>query len=194
VSGRAAPHLDARGGGRDDQAVSADPPGFYPPPEEEPIIRPPWAKETSELPRDVIDTRTQKVGRGANLRRPDEAVFFPAKPSKHADSLWQLMLADGDRISINGPLVIGRQPAEVDGFSGAELVKVIDPGKTVSKSHAVVIPYGEAVYVIDLESTNGVSVVAGGVRRTVASTEFTHAPDGSVIELGSYLLGVERVG
>jgi hypothetical protein len=30
------------------------------------------------------------------------------------------------------------------------------------------------------------------VRRTVTSTEFQAAPDGSVIELGSYLLGIER--
>jgi pSer/pThr/pTyr-binding forkhead associated (FHA) protein len=102
------------------------------------------------------------------------------------------MLANGDRVSIKGPLVIGRKPDPVDGYPGATLVSIEDPGKTVSKSHAVIIPYGEGLYVIDLSSTNGVAVVAGAVRRTVTSTEFQAAPDGSVIELGSYLLGIER--
>jgi FHA domain-containing protein len=171
--------------------VSADPPGFYPA-NPEPLIRPPWAKETTELPRDVIDTRTQRVGRGALQRDPEEPVFFPGRPPKHADSKWRLMLADGERVSIKGPLVIGRKPDAVDGYPGAKLVSVEDPGKTVSKSHAVIIPYGEGLYVIDLSSTNGVAVVADAVRRTVSSTEFHPVPDGSVIELGSYLLGVER--
>jgi hypothetical protein len=173
--------------------VSDDPPpGYYPPSNAQPLIRPPWAKETTELPRDVIDTRTQRVGRGALQRNPEEPVFFPGRPPKHADSKWRLMLADGQRVSIKGPLVIGRKPDAVDGYPGAKLVSVEDPGKTVSKSHAVIIPYGEGLYVIDLSSTNGVAVVADSVRRTVTSTEFHPVPDGSVVELGSYLLGVER--
>ena len=172
--------------------MSADPPGFYPPPNDEPLIRPPWAKETTELPRDVIDTSTKRVGRGAMQRNPREPVFFPGRPPEHADSMWRLMLADGERVSVKGPLVIGRKPDAVDGYPGATLVSVVDPGKTVSKSHAVIIPYGEGLYVIDLSSTNGVAVVAGASRRTVSSKEFHAVPDGSVIELGSYLLGVER--
>jgi hypothetical protein len=170
--------------------VSADPPGFYPP-DSEPVIRPPWAKESSELPRDVIDTRTKRVGRGALQRNPQEPVFFPGRPPEYVDSRWRLMLADGQRVSIKGPLVIGRKPVAVEGYPGATLLPVADPGKTVSKSHAVILPHGEGLYVIDLSSTNGVAIVADAVRRTVSSTEFRAVPDGSVIELGSYLLGVE---
>jgi pSer/pThr/pTyr-binding forkhead associated (FHA) protein len=174
-----------------DHAVSADPPpGFYPS-DPEPVILPPWAK-TSELPRDVIDTRTKKVGRGALQRNPDEPVFFPGRPPKHANADWLLMLADGQRISVTGAVVLGRNPDAVEGYPDATLVSIEDPGKTVSKSHAVLIPYGDGLYIIDLESTNGVAVVADGVRRNVTSTEFRAAPDGSVVELGSYLLGVEK--
>lgn len=46
---------------------------------------------------------------------------------------------------------------------------------------------------LDLNSTNGVAVVANRTRKTVTSTEFTPVPDGAVIELGSYLLGVDHI-
>ena len=174
--------------------MSSEPPPGYFPPDSAPVIRPPWAKETTELPSDVIDTRTQVVGRGATQRDPDEPAFFPGRAPKHADAKWHLMLADGRRVSVKEPIVVGRKPDAVDGYPGAKLVSVEDPGKTVSKSHAVVVPYGEGLYVIDLGSTNGVAVVADGGRRAVSTTEFTAAPDGSVIELGSYLLGVEKDG
>jgi hypothetical protein len=170
--------------------VSSEPPGYWAP---EPVIRPPWLQDsTSELPRDVIDTRTKRVGRGAVQRNPDEPVFFPGRPPKHATTDWLLMLADGQRVGVEGAVVLGRNPDAVAGYPDATLIKLEDPGKTVSKTHAVMIPHGEHLYVIDLESTNGVAVVAGGVRRQVASTEFLLAPDGSVVELGSYLMGVER--
>ncbi len=54
------------------------------------------------------------------------------------------------------------------------------------------LPHGEGLFVLDLNSTNGVAVVANGTRKATTPNEFTNVPVGAVIELGSYLLGVER--
>lgn len=174
-----------------DRIVNDRQPGYFEP--EQPVLRPPWLQGEPLAP-EVIDTRTKLVGRGLPSRDPSEPVFFPGGPPRHVSAGWILLLADGDRVSVDGPIVVGRKPFEVDGFPGAKLVVVEDREKTVSKNHAIVLPYDGGVFVLDLHSTNGVSVVANRARTKVTSTEFSPVPDGAVIELGSYLLGVEKVG
>lgn len=167
-------------------------PGFFPP--DQPVLRPPWLQgQGDDLGPELVDTRTKLVGRGIPPRDPSEPVFFPGGPPKHESAGWVLLLADGDRIAVDGPIVVGRKPFEVDGFPGAKLVSVVDREKTVSKNHAILLPYDGGLFVLDLNSTNGVAVVANRARTPVTSTEFSPVPDGSVVELGSYLLGVDQV-
>lgn len=168
------------------------PPGYYPP--DQPVLRPPWLwDQGDELAPELLDTRTKLVGRGMPPRDPSEPVFFPGGPPRHGSAGWILLLADGDRVSVDGPVVIGRKPFEVEGFPGAKLISVEDREKTVSKNHAIVLPYDGGLFVLDLSSTNGVAVVANRKRTPVTATEFSPVPDGAVVELGSYLLGVEKV-
>ncbi|QEO10661.1 FHA domain-containing protein [Protaetiibacter larvae] len=166
------------------------PPGYFPP--DQPVLRPPWL-QGGDLEPGLIDTRTKLVGRGIPPRDPSEPVFFPGGPPRHVSAGWVLLLADGDRVSVDGAIVVGRKPFEVDGFPGAKLVTVEDAGKTVSKNHAIVLPYDGGLFVLDLNSTNGVAVVANRRRTIVTSTEFSPVPDGAVIELGSYLLGADHL-
>ncbi|TXK16404.1 FHA domain-containing protein [Homoserinibacter sp. GY 40078] len=168
------------------------PPGYFP--NDEPVLRPPWLQDgDGVLPSELIDTRTKLVGRGLPPRDPSEPVFFPGGSPRHNSVGWVLLLADGERVSVDGPIVVGRKPYDVEGFPGARLVAVEDREKTVSKNHAILLPYDGGLFVLDLNSTNGVAVVANRSRRTVTSTEFSPVPDGAVIELGSYLLGVDHV-
>ncbi len=162
-------------------------PGWEP---EQPVLRPPWL--AGDLDPSLVDTRTKVVGRGLPPRDPSEPVFFPGGPPQHLTG-WVLLLADGNRITVEGPVVVGRKPYEVEGFPGAQLVAVEDREKTVSKNHAILLPYDGGLFVLDLNSTNGVSVVANRRRTPVTSTEFSPVPDGAVVELGSYLLGVDHV-
>lgn len=163
-------------------------PGFIEP--SQPVLRPPWlADEDSAL----VDTRTRLVGQGIPPRDPSEPVFFPSGRMPDVDAGWVLLLADGERVPVTGPLVVGRKPYEVEGFPTAGFVTVVDRDKTVSKNHAILMPYEGGLFALDLNSTNGVAVVANRRRTKVASTEFTPVPDGAVVELGSYLLGIERV-
>lgn len=165
-------------------------PGFYEP--AQPVLRPPWLQDLDDSTA-LVDTRTKLVGRGVPPRDPSEPVFFPGGPAQNLAAGWVLLLADGTRVTVDGAIIIGRKPFDVEGFPGAALVTVVDRDKTVSKNHAIVLPYDGGLFVLDLNSTNGVAVVADRRRTTVSSTEFTPVPDGAVVELGSYLLGVDQV-
>ncbi|PZQ90802.1 MAG: hypothetical protein DI534_06345 [Leifsonia xyli] len=166
-------------------------PGFFEP--DQPVLRPPWLQDGGgDLEPGLVDTRTKLVGRGLPPRDPSEPVFFPGGPPTQ-ETGWVLLLADGQRVTVEGPVVVGRKPFDVEGFPGAKLVAVEDREKTVSKNHAILLPYDGGLFVLDLNSTNGVSVVANRRRTPVTSTEFAPVPDGAVIELGSYLLGADHV-
>ncbi len=179
--------LDATCARVNDQGVNDVTPGWQP---EQPVLRPPWL--SGDLDSSLIDTRTKVVSPGMPPRDPSEPVFFPAGTTPDVSG-WLLLLADGNRLAVEGPVVVGRKPYDVEGFPGAVLLAVEDREKTVSKNHAILLPYDGGLFVLDLNSTNGVSVVANRRRSPVTSTEFAPVPDGAVIELGSYLLGVDHV-
>ncbi|WP_166865956.1 MULTISPECIES: FHA domain-containing protein [unclassified Salinibacterium] len=164
-------------------------PGFFEP--SQPVLRPPWLQDDDAA--GLVDTHTRLVGRGVPPRDPSEPVFFPGGAMPDVESGWVLLLADGTRLPVDRAIVIGRKPFDVEGFPGARLVTVVDRDKTVSKNHALFLPYDGGMFVLDLSSTNGVAVVANRRRTKVASTEFSPVPDGAVVELGSYLLGVDQV-
>ena len=166
-------------------------PGYFEP--AQPALRPPWLQDDIDDATSLIDTRTRVVGRGVPPRDPSEPVFFPGGPAQNLDAGWVLLLADGTRVTVDGAVIVGRKPFDIDGFPGAKLVTVVDRDKTVSKNHAILMPYDGGLFVLDLNSTNGVAVVANRSRTTVASTEFSPVPDGAVVELGSYLLGVDQI-
>ncbi|MFP5290617.1 MAG: FHA domain-containing protein [Actinomycetes bacterium] len=64
-------------------------------------------------------------------------------------------LPDGRRFPVTGRMLLGRDPAELDGWRGAELVRLVDPQRSVSKTHAAIEPDQGALLVHDLASTNG---------------------------------------
>lgn len=74
--------------------------------------------------------------------------------------------------------------APSEDWADVELLAVIDPGKTVSKTHAALeLTASKQILVHDLNSTNGVSVIVPG------ATEATVEPGSAVIiEAGSDLL------
>jgi hypothetical protein len=97
---------------------------------------------------------------------PGQIVPGPAAPVRE----WTLVLADGQSIDVSGPVVLGRDPAALAGQPDARRVRVDDPAKSVSKTHAVVAVEGTGLQITDLHSTNGVAV---------------REPDGSAVELAS---------
>lgn len=88
---------------------------------------------------------------------PDAVIPDPAS--------WQLVLADGQSIPVTGSIVLGRDPAPVT-RRAATMVSVNDPARSVSKSHALVELIDGDLWITDLHSTNGVSIVDRSGERT----------------------------
>jgi hypothetical protein len=134
------------------------------------------------------------------IHRPNEPE--PAAPSDVAEETvvapvaspatrsWVLELPDGTRCALAGALLLGRNPAGIADRPDAGLLAVVDPGKTVSKTHALLAPDAGGVRVRDLHSTNGVAIDAAGERRLLSAGGEAVAPPGSTILLGSFAVGV----
>jgi ferric-dicitrate binding protein FerR (iron transport regulator) len=101
---------------------------------------------------------------------------------------WTLTLPDGTRLQVNRPILLGRDPAPIADGAAGRLIKLCDPRKTVSKTHALVEPATEegGVRVRDLHSTNGVAIVTDGDRVALPEAGEGIAVPGATIELGSF--------
>lgn len=130
---------------------------------------------TLHAPIDALDDRT--------------TVAPPRKPR----GAWRLVLPDGTAHPVTGTTVIGRQP-DAGAASGATATLAIDdPDGLVSKSHAVIELTSGRLAVRDLGSTNGVVVLAvDGSESEVSSESATGLDDGFEIELGSFVIRIEK--
>ena len=115
-----------------------------------------------------------------------EAETAAAPVSAAGPTDFALVLPDGSRLAVDGPLVLGRDPAPPGARPDARAVPLDDPGKTVSKTHALVEPGASGIRVVELHSTNGVAISSSGIRTVLAAGGEAIAPPGSVIELGSF--------
>ena len=118
----------------------------------------------------------------------EETRFAPRPSPEHGR--WRLILPT-DRIrELSGTLVLGRDPAATE-EPGAELLVLDDPGRTVSKTHAVLTVRDGALLVRDLHSTNGTVVTSGTRRLRVQPDHEAPVPAGASVELGSFVIRVE---
>ncbi|POH65758.1 hypothetical protein C3B60_12905 [Cryobacterium zongtaii] len=125
-------------------------------------------------------------------RTPLPAVAPQRAAASQAASVWQLTLADGQTIPVTGSLVLGRDPAPVT-RRAATMVSVIDPARSVSKSHALVELVDGELWVTDLHSTNGVTVGdVHGERTPVNPGVRTAMGAGVSLSLGEFVVQVSR--
>jgi hypothetical protein len=104
---------------------------------------------------------------------------------------WALVLPDGARVDLDGPVLLGRDPAGIPDRPGARLVPLADSGKTVSKTHALVEPTAEGVRVRELHSTNGIAIDTAAGRQIVTPGGEGIAPSGATVMLGSFAIRIE---
>jgi FHA domain-containing protein len=159
-----------------------DKPGFITPP---PNLIP---------PRHDTGTQTQR----APSRKRELPVFLPATAGAPAaetvqHAQWRLTLPDGSTVAVTGTLLLGRDPVLFDPWSNATLVKLDDPAKSVSKTHAAIDVTDAGLTVTDLHSTNGVFVVpSGGDEIAVKPGGSTDVGAGASVELGRYTILVDQ--
>lgn len=114
-------------------------------------------------------------------------------PPRRPRGAWRLVLTDGSSHPVVGTTVIGRQPDTAAYPGASEILAIDDPDGLVSKSHAVLELDGGRLSVRDLASTNGVvALAADGSETTVSSDASTGLDDGFEIELGSFVIRIEK--
>lgn len=117
----------------------------------------------------------------------------PAEPAHRAAQQWCLVLPQGVGAKVvHGAVFLGRNPTRTPEWPGAELLPVIDPAKSLSKTHALIEVDADSLWVHDLDSTNGVYIVTEhGGTITVEPGTRAMVPAGSDLELGNYVVRVE---
>jgi hypothetical protein len=90
---------------------------------------------------------------------PGAPAWLSASPS--APERWLIVTDDGDSSKIRGTVaVLGRNPTIAGTTGEVQLITILDPAKSVSKTHARLALADGAWWITDLNSTNGVHVIA----------------------------------
>jgi FHA domain len=152
------------------------------------ITVPPGFAPAPALSRPTVDVTPKPVIRAAD----DDLDATRAAAPRRVAARWALRLADGDIHPIAGSVVLGREPdiAAAPGASGT--LRIDDPARSVSKSHAVIETDGDRLWVRDLSSTNGVVVVLDDGSELVVGPARTALEPECDLELGSYVIRVVR--
>lgn len=90
---------------------------------------------------------------------------------------WTVAISDGRRLDIAQSLVFGRAPVAPASAPSAVAVPVVDPRKSLSKTHGLLEVRDALLWVTDLHSTNGTTV-------TNAVGEATSCPPGVAMPVG----------
>lgn len=114
----------------------------------------------------VPHTRQPAMAGAAATLAPEEDVestrrrVLPAVPAppgpREPVSVAVLEISDGQRVEVRRTALVGRNPAAAT--DGVQLVRVVDPGRSVSKTHLQVAVEESGVWVADRGSTNGTVV------------------------------------
>ena len=131
---------------------------------------------------------------------PDYAVspgdFEDQNPGGHRSPYvqdWSILLDDGRRIVIEGLVLLGRNPQPKAGEEDAQLIKIADETRTVSKSHLAVGVDAGGLYIVDRGSTNGSTVsTTNGMSSRCRAGEMVRVGDGAIVSIGDHWLEITR--
>jgi predicted component of type VI protein secretion system len=103
------------------------------------------------------------------------------------------LLDDGRRIALDGLILLGRNPQPQAGEEDAQLIKIADETRTVSKSHLAVGLDAGGVYVVDRGSTNGSTVsTTNGMSTRCKAGEMVRVGEGAIVSIGDHWLEITR--
>lgn len=101
---------------------------------------------------------------------------------------WAVHLPDGSIVSLDGPLLVGRNP---DVLPGVVSVAVDDPGRSVSKTHLMLGRDEHGPWVVDRGSTNGTFVTLSDGQHILCRPDHrVRLVDGSLVTFGDVSLSV----
>jgi hypothetical protein len=119
------------------------------------------------------------------------AGTMPAAPRKATEG-WQLRLDDGRLVTVDGLVLIGRNP-QPQASEQAQLVQAGVESRMVSKTHVAVGLDHRGLYVMDRGSTNGTAIAnAGGQFEPCAPGDPVRVREGQIVSFGDRYLEVRR--
>lgn len=103
-------------------------------------------------------------------------------------------LTDGQRVTFGGSALVGRNPSPRPGEEECRLIRVADPGRSVSKTHLLLGVDRAGLWVKDRDSTNGTVVtLADGQQILCGAEQQVRIPPGASVAFGDYGLSVATV-
>lgn len=194
-------------------AYAAPPQGA--PPQGAPYGPPPYmSSPTSQPSSDELSSPPQPVGpvspvpqaspSGASPVYEDRPAFAASPADDSADQTaggphspyvqdWSILLDDGRRIAVEGLVLLGRNPQPKSGEEDAQLIKIADETRTVSKSHLAVGVDAGGIYIVDRGSTNGSTVsTTNGMSSRCRAGEMVRVGDGAIVSIGDHWLEITR--
>ncbi len=129
---------------------------------------------------------------GAETAGPEHAA--PGPERRTIVDGWVAELDDGREIDVRGLVLLGRNPAPSEGEGDAQLVKLSDESRTVSKTHLALGVDDAGLFVVDRGSTNGSTITPPG-QPTVPIGAFhaTSVSEGSVLSIGDHWVRIRRL-
>ncbi|WP_375424704.1 RDD family protein [uncultured Friedmanniella sp.] len=165
------------------QPVPVEPAPVQPAPVQPAYVQPAPVQPAPVQPAPVQPARIQRP-------RVEPAPVEPVTVAVGAPT-WVAELEDGRELAVTGLVLLGRNPQPRPGEEGAELIKLSDESRTVSKSHLALDVDEHGLFVVDRDSTNGstFTTAAGEAFRCVPG-QVTYVGEGSVISIGDHRLTV----
>jgi hypothetical protein len=176
------------------------PPGLIPP---APEIDAPRREEVTAAPGGIAFTTTTHLGLPPAVSNPPGPAPHEAPvettsarvvaPASVPASTWSLRLPDGRNVPLAGSTFVGRNPVPSDAAPEGAALPLDDPAKSLSKTHALLVPSNDYLMVTDLHSTNGIAAVTpdGEVTVLEPGRSAAVAPSSS-LQLGKYVVTVLR--
>jgi uncharacterized RDD family membrane protein YckC len=129
----------------------------------------------------------------AALTRMSPSIAVPESARANGQTGWFVVLDDGREIDITGLVLLGRNPHAQPGEEDAQLIKIADETRTVSKSHLAIATDSDGAFLVDRGSTNGSTVTtSGGVSTKCRMGERVRVSEGSIVSIGDHWLEIRR--
>ncbi|WP_164505174.1 RDD family protein [Actinomyces gaoshouyii] len=120
-------------------------------------------------PTEPVDLRNVDLGAHSDGEDSlDSTIQSIRTPSSIEDTGATAVLVperDGGEIALAGVVVLGRDPVASPEHPEASLLVLRGTSLSISKTHALLIPVVDGLWVTDLHSTNGTTIVHGGSSR-----------------------------
>ncbi|QKD80319.1 RDD family protein [Actinomyces marmotae] len=120
-------------------------------------------------PTEPVDLRHMDLGAHSDgedsLDSTVQSIRMPSAIEDTGATATLVPERDGGEIALAGVVVLGRDPVTSPEHPEASLLVLRGTSLSISKTHALLIPVVDGLWVTDLHSTNGTTIVHGGTSR-----------------------------